>query len=342
MKIGLVGTGLMGTMHAAAWVAAGATLAGCLAETETEAARLAEQYGARVFPSLAALLAAVDVVDLCTPTHLHAEMVLAAAQAGRHVVCEKPLARTVDQARAAVAACRRAGVQLLVAQVVRYFPEYALAKAQVDSGHIGRPAVLRLARCGFRPRRPTANWFVDEEKSGGLILDLMIHDFDYARWVAGEVESVYCRLTPPGDYALALLTHRGAASGNERNPFRIHSGALSHVAAAWAYPPPVFRTRLEIAGDAGLIEFDSHLASPIESLLQQPAGDLPAVGVPASPLRENPYELEIKEFYHALKNGAPARVTAEDGLMAVVIAHAAIESARTGRAVHVIPEGLTQ
>jgi predicted dehydrogenase len=322
LKIGLIGTGLMGSMHAAAWVAAGATLVTCAAETEAEAAKLAEQYGARACGDYAALLAEVDVVDICTPTHLHAEMIQAAAAAGRHVVCEKPLARTVEQARAAVEACRRAGVRLLVAQVVRYFPEYALARAQVAAGRIGRPAVLRLARCGFRPRRLTANWFVDEAKSGGLILDLMIHDFDYARWVAGEVATIFCKLTPAGDYALALLRHR--------------SGALTHVAGAWAYPPPHFRTRLEIAGDAGLIEFDSHEASPIETLLAEPpAGAAPTVGVPASPLRESPYVLEIKEFYQALAHGAPVRVTAEDGLAAVELAHAAIESARTGRAVEV-------
>jgi predicted dehydrogenase len=323
MKIGLIGTGLMGSMHAAAWAAAGATLAGCVAETPGDAAQLAEQYGARVYPSYPALLAEVDVVDICTPTHLHAEMALAAAAAGRHIVCEKPLARTAAQAEAVVAACRAAGVQLLVAQVVRYFPEYALAQQQVLAGHIGRPVVLRLARCGFRPRRPTANWFVDEEKSGGLILDLMIHDFDYARWVAGEVRSVFARLTPPGDYALATLTHT--------------SGALTHVTGAWAYPAPLFRTRLEIAGDAGLIEFDSHEAAPIEALLAEaPDAARPSVGVPASPLRENPYVLEIKEFYEALAHGAPARVSAEDGLMAVRLAEAAIASARTGRAVQML------
>jgi predicted dehydrogenase len=317
----------MGTMHAPAWIAAGATIAGCLAETEHEASRLADECGARVYPNYAALLADVDVVDICTPTHLHAEMALAAAAAGRHIVCEKPLARTVAEAQAVVAACRRAGVQLLVAQVVRFFPEYALAKAQVDAGHIGRPAVLRLARCSYRPRRPTNNWFLDEAKSGGLILDLMIHDFDYARWVAGEVESVYAKRTEPGHYALAILTHRG--------------GALSHIAGAWAYPPPNFRTSLEIAGDAGLIEVDSAASAPIETLLQQAeAGGVPAVGVPARPLRENPYALEIKEFYRTLTEGRPARVSAEDGLAAVQIAHAAIESARTGRPVRLQPEAL--
>jgi predicted dehydrogenase len=258
-------------------------------------------------------------------------MVIAAAGAGRAVICEKPLARTLDQGRAMVAACRQAGVPLFVAQVVRFFPEYALARAQVLAGAIGRPAVLRLARGSFRPQRPAGTWFFDEAKSGGLLVDLMIHDFDYARWVAGEVESVYARHvgspTPavPLDYGLAILRHR--------------SGALSHVAGAWAYPPPAFRTGLEIAGDGGLLHWDSTGDAPIEWLLQpNPADPRPDVGVPTSPTHESPYTTEIREFYAALTTGAPVRVTAADGLAALQIALAAAESARTARAVTLEPQ----
>src|SRR5204862_6098197 len=128
----------------------------------------------------------------------HYEMVMAAAGAGKQVVCEKPLARTLEQGQAMVAACRRAGVRLLVAHVVRFFPEYALARSLVVEGRIGRPGVLRLARGSYRPKKPRGNWFLDVEKSGGLLLDLMIHDFDYARWVGGEVGSVYVRSVGTG------------------------------------------------------------------------------------------------------------------------------------------------
>jgi predicted dehydrogenase len=322
----------MGTTHAAAWAETDARLTGFAAETTDEAQRLAAQYGARVYPDLNALLDAVDVVDICAPTHLHYEMVLAAAAAGKHIICEKPLARTVAQGQEMIAACRAAGVQLLVAHVVRFFPEYALAKATVASGQIGRPAIIRLTRGSFRPKKPVGNWFLDFEKSGGLLLDLMIHDFDYARWIAGEVESVFAKNVggahpaAPVDYGLAILKHR--------------SGALSHVAGAWAYPPPTFRTGLEIAGERGLIEFDSDATAPIRMLLQK-SGDtsLPDVGLPASPLRESPYTSQIKEFYAALVDGKPARVSAEDGLAAVQIGLAAIESARTGKAV-TLPEAL--
>ena len=328
MRVGIIGAGFMGGTHAAAWAETPAQIVGVVAETEDLAAGLAAQYQTRVYPSLEAILPEVDVVDICTPTHLHAEMALAAAAAGKHIICEKPLARTVAQGQAMIAACRRAGVRLLVAHVVRFFPEYALARALVADGQVGRPGVVRLARGSSRPQRPVADWFRDEAKSGGLLLDLMIHDFDYARWVAGEVESVFARRISsqepdaPVDYGLAILRHRG--------------GALSHVAGAWAYPPTEFRTGLEIAGDGGLIEFDSAATAPIDLLLNSD-GDAGYVGLPSSPVRESPYATEIKEFYAGLTAGAPVRVTAEDGLAAVQIALAAAESARSGQPVRLTP-----
>ena len=110
---------------------------------------------------MAALLDDVDVIDICTPTHLHHEMVLQAAAAGKHIICEKPLARTVAQAQEMIRACRTAGVKLFVAHVVRFFPEYALAKAQIDHGKIGKPGVIRLTRGSYRPKKPSGNWFLD-------------------------------------------------------------------------------------------------------------------------------------------------------------------------------------
>lgn len=329
MKVGIAGVGFMGSTHAAAWKETGAELVGFCAETVQEAQPLAAQYGVRVFTDLTTMLPEVDIVDICTPTHLHAEMVSQAALAGKHIICEKPLARSVEQAQEMIDVCRKQKVRLFVAHVVRFFPEYALAKATVADGQIGRPAIVRLSRGSFRPKKPVGNWFLDEAKSGGIMLDLMIHDFDYARWVAGEVESVFARKVSsvfpdaPLDYGLAILKHR--------------NGTLSHIAGAWAYPPPTFRTRLEIFGDGGLIEFDSDATAPITNLIQKPQGNAPDVGLPASPVLESPYTTQIKEFYTSLLEDRPARVSPEDGLAAVQIALAAVESARTGKPVSIQP-----
>ncbi|RPJ20124.1 MAG: gfo/Idh/MocA family oxidoreductase [Chloroflexi bacterium] len=331
MKLGIVGAGFMGTTHAAGWADTPATIVGFTAETPQEANALAKHYATNIYSSLDEMLPDVDAVDICSPTHLHYEMALKAAAAGKHIVCEKPLARTTRQANEIVMACKKAGVQLLVAHVVRFFPEYALARAAVMEGQIGIPGVLRLHRGSYRPKKPAGNWFLDEVKSGGILMDLMIHDYDYARWVAGEVESVSARrvtqLHPdaPVDYGLVILGHR--------------SGALSHIAGAWSYPPPTFRTHLEIAGDRGLIEFDSDGTAPIQNLILRTAGSAgaPDVALPSSPVSESPYTTQIKEFYRALADGTTARVNATDGLVAVQIAEAALESAHTGQPVKLQP-----
>ena len=333
MRVGIVGAGFMGTTHAAGWAETPAQIVGFSAETQQEAGMLARRYQAKVYPDLDTMLSEVDVLDICSPTHLHHEMALKAAAAGKHIVCEKPLSRTTGQAQEMLTACRNAGVQLLVAHVVRFFPEYALAHSAVVEGQIGKPAVIRLHRGSYRPKKPAGNWFLDEEKSGGILMDLMIHDYDYARWVAGEVESVSARrvteLHPdaPVDYGLVILSHR--------------SGALSHIAGAWAYPPPTFRTHVEIAGDRGLLEFDSDGTAPIQNLILKTGGsDAPDVALPSSPVSEGPYTTQIKEFYSALVEGKSPRVNATDGLVAVQIAEAALQSARTGQPVKL--ESLTE
>jgi len=325
MRIGIIGVGAMGGTHAAAWQETDAEIVGFVAASEEHARPLAARYGAETYPDLAALLPHSDVIDICTPTHLHREMVLQAAAAGKDIICEKPLARSLAEGREMIGACQEAGVKLLVGHVVRFFPEYVGARQAVEAGRVGEVAVVRLQRDVFRPRKVQDNWFLDFERSGGMILDLMIHDFDYARWVAGPVRTVFCKHigdpeTSPGDHALAILTHE--------------SGAISHVEGSWAYPPPTFRTRFEIAGSDGLLIHDSAASAPISVYWhkgdEETAGDVP---VPASPLLESPYAPQLKAFYDHLMHDAPLPLTAEDALAALQIALAAIESTQTGRPV---------
>lgn len=333
MRVGIAGTGFMGSTHAEAWSVTGASIVGFVSKTKAMAEPLARQYQATAYSSFEGMLNDVDVVDICTPTFLHHEMVLAAAAEGKHIVCEKPLARTVEQGQEMIAACKEAGVQLIVAHVVRYFPEYALAREQIRNGEIGDPAVLRLTRGSFQPKKIEDNWFVDFEKSGGMMLDLMIHDLDYARWVAGEVETVYAKKISSeypeaqGDHGLVILRHR--------------SGAISHVEGSWAYPPPLFRTRFEIAGSNGLLQHDSGGTASI-GMYHHDAGDedIPDVPLPSSPLSEDPYTTQIKAFYHSLVNKEPAPVSGADGLASLQLALAAIESAGSGRpiTIELLPE----
>lgn len=328
-RVGVVGAGLTGGMHAERWARLPVELAGFYTRTPARAQAAAERYGGHAFPSLEALLAGVDVVDVCTPTPAHKEVVLAAAAAGKAIVCEKPMARHLRDAKEMVAACEAAGVRLFMAHVVRFFPEYARAKKILASGQLGRPGVIRTVRGGNFPAPDAQNWYIDFEQGGGVILDMLIHDVDYARWCFGEVERVFARgliFSDVQDVDHVLLAAR------------FQNGAIGHLEGSWAYPPGNFRTRLEIAGDEGLLEVDSLDNPPIKVTLKQEGAELAAgVPVPESPMHptDDPYYREIAHFLACLESGDEFIVSPRDGLEALRIALAAVESLRTGHPVEV-------
>jgi len=327
MRVGIVGAGTMGVMHAAAWAQTGAKLVGVY--SLRDGPELAHRYSAKVFERYDELLKAVDVVDLCVPTNLHPAMTAQAAEAGKHVVCEKPPALTMAEGEAMIATCERAGVRLFIAMVVRFFPQYRAAQQLVAAGQLGALGVLRLRRAAYQPRKEVDNWFLDEARSGGMVVDMMIHDFDYARWLAGPVIRVYAQsaraLAPDssGDYALVTL--------------RFASGAMAIVEGAWANPPGVFRTGFDLAGSEGLIEWSSDDTATIRTFLQPSAAQAAAcpersegAGLPLAPLPEDPYTSQLKHVYRAIKTGEPFAVTPQDSLEALRIALAARESLQTG------------
>jgi predicted dehydrogenase len=316
VRVGVIGTGFMGTVHAAAWRGIGVPVAAVLARPGSEGALDGAFAGADVHTDLDGFLDGVDVVDICTPTDTHVELALAAARAGRPTLCEKPLSLEVADALRVVTAFERAGVPLQAAHVVRFFPEYVAARAAVRGGEIGEPAVVRLARLSFAPDRGAESWFADERRSGGLFFDLMIHDLDYARWIAGDVTRVHARESGgPRSHGIAVLTHA--------------SGAISHVEASWAEPAPVFRTRLEIAGSRGLIAHDSDETAPIVARLHREitAGD---TGLADVGLAANPFEAEVQHFLDVVAGRRDPVLTGRDAVAAVAVAAAARRSALEG------------
>lgn len=335
MRVGIVGAGTMGQAHAAAWknlAGKGAQLAGVLSRS-VSAEAMAKEFGVGHYPDYAALLADVDIVDLCVPTDVHKDLTIQAAQAGKHVICEKPIALTLDDGRAMIEACEKAGVRLFIAHVLRFIPEYASAQAVVASGQIGKPAVIRLTRASYKPHKAHDNWFVDEARSGGMILDLMIHDYDYARWLAGDVTRVYARsartLHPDadGDYALVTL--------------RFANGAIAHIEGGWMYPPGFFRTSIDIAGTDGLLEWSSDRSQPVQTHLMAAAGEqASAVGMPPSLVLESPFDVQLGHFYDAVVHNTPFSIAARDALAALKIGLAARQALATGQAVSIHQEAL--
>ncbi|PGH46724.1 dehydrogenase [Streptomyces sp. Ru87] len=325
MDIGLIGAGGIARAHLPAWVELGARVT--VFSTDDNAGKLAERYGAHgvvAARSLDELLARSTAVDICTPTHTHREIALTAIRAGKHVVCEKPLALSVEHAREMAEAAEAAGVVLFPAHVVRWFPEYAALAEAVRDGAVGEPAVLRFTRTGAYP--VWAPWFADAALSGGILLDQMVHDFDFAQLLAGPVVRVHAQarghLEAPAvegcvAASTAVLTHA--------------SGAVSHVHGVWGLPDSAFRTTFRVAGRDGVLHHDSAQTKAFRVVAQgeRARGE----GIPATDLAESPFVAELRDFAAAVTGGGTPRVTARDGLEAVRIAVAAAESARTGRAV---------
>lgn len=324
MRIALIGAGTMGRIHAEALgrIDGARVVAFGAPALPPATAALAERLGAAHLPTAEAVLARpdVDVVIVATPTDTHHEIVVAAARAGKQIICEKPLARTAEQAEAMIDAAARAGVKLAVAHVVRYFPDYAAAREMVVRGDLGAPGVARATRGAGFPQVAGA-WYADTARSGGVVLDMMIHDFDWLRWTFGPVERLHARgLTYDGragkDAAMAVI--------------RFRSGALGYVEGSWCYPGG-FRTTLEVSGSAGLIRTGSREAAPLAFELFPADGGSDGVAVPTGGLAEDPFLAQMRDFVGWFAGGPPPRSSAEDGLAALRIGLAALESIRTGQ-----------
>ncbi|MFJ1967265.1 Gfo/Idh/MocA family protein [Streptomyces sp. NPDC087903] len=322
LDVALIGAGGIARTHLPAWTALGARVR--IYAPDDRAPSLAREFGATAVTSRQEAMAGADVVDVCTPTDTHPDIALAAIAAGAHVLCEKPLALTAADAELIAGAAEAAGLRLYPGHVVRFFPAYARLRELVAGGELGRVATARFTRTG---RYPTwSPWFADPARSGGILVDQMIHDFDIARWLFGAVVRVHAHqrghLTAPApDGAVAVgtavLTHE--------------TGVITQVVGVWAQSDTPFRTTFHVAGTGGTISHDS-LAAPGLRVIGGRAG-ADAAGIPAGDFGESPYAVQIREFATAFAGDGPEpRVSARDGVAAVRIAEAAAESARTGRA----------
>lgn len=322
MRIGLVGAGFIGSVHLSAYAnMPGVEVVGVADSRSEVAVAGAARVGARPYASYEQLVSAedVDVVDICLPTVFHRDLAIEAAREGRHAFLEKPIARTLEDAERILEAFSDSEGTLFVGHVVRFFPEYARIKAMVDAGDLGAVGVVRTSR-----RSPFLtgwnDWYADWRVSGGVIIDLVIHDFDFLRWCFGEVERVYARGVLGREYNrldYALVTLRFAG------------GEIAHVEGHWGYPAP-FNYSIEVAGSKSLVTVDSTGPASVELLAGGPAnpGESPDVSAGKSP-----FQTELEHFVRCVETGEGPIVDGRDAYEALRISLAAIESIQTGRAV---------
>jgi predicted dehydrogenase len=333
VRMAVIGTGGMGGVHARGMQANPDIDLIWVVDIDLERAEtLARETGARATASMDEALAdpAVDAVLIALPTSLHRMVTEAAAKAGKHVFCEKPIARTSEDGQAMVAACETAGVTLMIGHVVRFFPEYQRIKEILDRDEIGQVAMVRAKRTN-PPVQERSPWFADVEKNGGVVLDLMVHELDTLCWLFGDMERLYAHgltftpVQPKRDYAAASL--------------RFRSGVIAHVESSWAHSN--HRTSIEVAGQYGLINFSSERAAslvverntPLTEDLDRPAR------VYTRPSVMGPHRREVAHFVQCLKTGEPVLVDGNDGVRAITLANAVLDSMRTGQPVHFGADG---
>jgi 1,5-anhydro-D-fructose reductase (1,5-anhydro-D-mannitol-forming) len=291
----------------------------------------AERYAAelgipRAYGAVDELLAdpEIDAVYISTTNEFHEPQTLAAARAGKHVLCEKPLALTVEAARGMVEACRDAGVVMGTNHHLRNAATHRAMREAVASGAIGQPLAARVFHAVYLPPH-LQGWRIERpEAGGGVVLDITVHDADTLRFVLGdEVESV-----------TAMTATQGMAQGGLEDTamgvMRFRGGVLAQFHDAFTARHAI--TGCEIHGtDGSLYGRDVMTQRPVGTVVLRRDGQETTLPL----AHENLYERSVRHFNAAIRgDGAPA-ATGEDGVRSLEIALGVLESATTGRAVAV-------
>ncbi|MCS7191974.1 MAG: Gfo/Idh/MocA family oxidoreductase [Armatimonadetes bacterium] len=321
VRVGLVGCGVMGKSLATQLrtIEQMELVAACDAFDDVSKA-FAEEFGIWSTTNLDELLGRddIDAVLIATPPYLHAEQTVAAAKAGKHVFCEKPMALTVEDCDRMIEACQAKNVKLMVGQVLRYFPIHSKVKEIVESGELGRLLCLTIHRLGGWFTGVWAkDWRKSKVTSGGALMEVNIHELDYLRWVGGEVESVFAMgenfLHSDCDYpdcALVVMKFQNGALGI------LHTSQVS------------------IAGDyggradceKGSLLFPQFWNGKLVVQTEREQKVIKAEELST----ENPVRRELREFVESIVENRKPAITGEDGRAAVALAVAIYKSMETG------------
>jgi UDP-N-acetylglucosamine 3-dehydrogenase len=303
LRVGVVGVGVMGSNHARVFAdLPGVELVGVADPDRGQCDFVARILGCTTFANVDGLLAhGVDAVTIAAPTHLHQELALACIGRGIHVLVEKPIASSVEEGRAIIAAARRAGVALMVGHVERFNPTVEAIKEAIRNEDILSIAITRVGP--FPPRMSNV----------GVVIDLAVHDIDLIRWFTeSDIEEVQPQLSSAVAERedIALLQ------------FRTASGVLAHINTNWLTP---FKARnVTIATRNKYIMGDLLTRQVTECFGFQPDGSYSmrhlSVGH-AEPLRA-----ELQAFVSAIRDQCQPAVTGEEGVASLEIAIRCLES----------------
>ena len=337
VKVGLIGAGFVADIHAysIAHFVPEAEVVAVASATPGKAEAFARERGiARGFADYRQLLQMdeVEMVLVATPNDLHAEIAVTAAAAGKHVICEKPLCRNLDEADRMIAACKQANVHLLYAEELLFAPKYVRAKTLVDEGALGE---VFLAKQMEEHPGPHEGWFWDVERSGGgVLLDMGCHSIEFTRWVLGR---------PPVKSVTAVMgtfVHAGKTRGEDHSVTIVeYEGNKMAIAEnSWAKGGGV-DDRCEIYGSKGHTRADLLKGSSLETYSEVGYGYAVEKADSTRGWTFTMFEeawnygfpQEIQHFARCVRGDEQPIVTGEDGREVLKIMLAAYQSAGEGR-----------
>lgn len=340
IRLGLVGIGEMAELHAVAARSVGIELTIAAGRTPERARDLGSRLGVPIADSFAAVLAdpSVTAVDLCVPNDVHRAYAEQAFAAGKHVLCEKPIALTLDDADAMIAAARRAGRILMVGHVLRFWPEYRQVRALYQAGDLGEArwfAARRLTGV-LAATQGVAGWRSDPARSGGAALDLQIHDLDFICWLFGAPQSVYSygvrSASGSWDHVVTTLRYADGRGASVEASFLLPGDPLEigfrlltdRASVLYRYAPRNFALHgLHGEETEGAPSLMLYAAGRDPRPLAQPAQDSFTTALAA----------ELATFAEGIRTGQAPAAEAGEARLALAVALASLQSCETGRPV---------
>ncbi len=340
-KVALLGAGFIAEIHAESYArfVPDAEVVAVFARSEGRAEAFARRHGVpRWFSDLDRAIedSGCEVVDICLPNFLHHRAVLSAARAGKHVILEKPMAMTLEEADEMIAVCAERGRKLMYAEELCFTPKYERVRRLVNEGAVGR--VFQLRQCE-KHSGPHSDWFYDVAQSGGgVLMDMGCHGVAWCRWMLGgrpRVLSVYAHL-------MTGLLHGGRTRGEEHSfcVLEFEGGVMGIVENSWARLGGM-DDRVEVYGTGGSVSADLFMGNSALTYSEKGYGyAMEKAGTTRGwtftmfeEAFNQGYPQELQHFIECVREDKTPRVAGEDGRAVLEILYAAYRSGRIGQKV---------
>ncbi len=339
VKVGIIGSGFEADIHADSFriMPDEAEVVAVASPTAGNAEKLAKKYNIpRVFTDYKQMLAEDDIemVTIAAPNYLHSQMTVDVANAGKHVVCEKPFCMTLEEADLMIETCHRKGVLLMYAEELFFTPKYVKAKEMAEQGAFGKVYMVKQSEKHFGPHSP---WFWDVELSGGgVFMDMGCHGIAFCYWFLGRpaIKTVYCQMS--------THVHGDKTKGEDDSIciLEFANGAVGLVEDSWARRGGM-EDRIEVYGEGGVTYADLHMGNALPTFSEYGYGyaveKAPTTKGWSYPVFEELWNYgfpqEMHHFARCVRGKEEPQATGEDGRVVQEALCAGYKSAGTGRKV---------